>query len=528
VQKSSETPRKTRKRPGAATREERGLLRDLLAGLDIGVALASSDGALLYANPRFLELIALEPRRLSRGVNLTQALSPRSWSDLQAALRQAGSGIAQGDVTLEHSGETRMVRLIFSPIGGDKVRITAMEVTELVETSRALRVSQASLQSLSARILHVEDEERRRLARDLHDNTGQEIAALSLALRRVEISAANASPEVREAVAESISFASKIENQIRTLSYLLHPPLLDEFGLRAAIGWFVDGFTKRSGIDLKLKVSKSLPRFSRRKEIALFRVVQAALANVLRHSGSQTARIQISLRPGAVELAVEDEGKGMSARQLQAVREGSGGGVGIGGMRERLRELGGNLQVNSDKSGTRVIATLPVDQKQKEIALEGDEHPPSESSYSPAMPAADVPAASNSGPGERARILIADDHEIAREGIKSLLASRPEIEVVGEARDGVEAIAKTEELKPDLLILDLSMPRIGGLAAATKIRESGNGPKILVFTTHSFPGLAHTLRAAGCQGYVLKEHASTDLVHGIQEVLHGNGFYCSA
>jgi PAS domain S-box-containing protein len=526
VRKSSETPRKTRKRPGAATREEHGLLRDLLAGLDIGVALVSSDGAVLYANPRFSELIGFEPRHQGRGMNLTQALSPRSWPDLQTALRQAGSGIAQGDVTLEHSGQTRMARLIFSPIGGTKVRITAMEVTELVETSRALRVSQASLQSLSARILHVEDEERRRLARDLHDNTGQEIVALSLALRRVEVSAANASPEVREAVAESISFASKIENQIRTLSYLLHPPLLDEFGLRAAIGWFVDGFTTRSGIELKLKVPKSLPRFSRRKEIALFRVVQAALANVLRHSGSQTARIQISLRPGAVELAVEDEGKGMSARQLQAVREGSGGGVGIGGMRERLRELGGNLQVNSDKGGTQVIATLPVDQK--EDALEGDEYSSSESSYSPAVPAADVPAASSSGLGERARILIADDHEIAREGIKTLLASRPEIEVVGEARDGVEAIAKAEELKPDLLILDLSMPRIGGLAAATKIRESGSGPKILVFTTHSFPGLAHTLRAAGCQGYVLKEHANTDLVHGIQEVLHGNGFYCSA
>ena len=494
------------------------LLFELLAGLDTGVALATPDGVLLYANARFAELMGFRAHVRLKGLRLKDHISARSWQDFDEALRKAVEQTVQGDVTVAVEGKTRTVRLVFSLIASGRnkkiMRITASEVTELVETSKALHSSRASLQSLSARILQVEDEERRRIARDLHDNTGQEVAALSMSLHQVEAGCTGASPHVRQAIKDSEKFTAAIESQIRTLSYLLHPPLLDELGLRAAIEWFVSGFAQRSGIELQMEIPASLPRFSLLQETALFRVVQSSLANVLRHSGSGTARIGLSLESGLARLSVEDEGKGMTIHQLQAARQGLAMGVGIGGMRERLRELGGTLEVNSGPGGTQLIATLPVESKGSPLSI---------------IPAWPVPASplSEKADNGRKRILVVDDHEVTRQGIKTLLASQPDLEVVGEAADGLEAVTMAEELKPDLIILDLTMPRLGGLAVANEIRKSGSSePKILIFTTHSFPGLMRALRIAGVQGYVLKEHASTDLAHGIQEVLHGNNFYC--
>ena len=200
----------------------------------------------------------------------------------------------------------------------------------------------------------------------------------------------------------------------------------------------------------------------------------------------------------------------MDARKVAAANAGKSLGVGIGGMRERLRQLGGNLSIHSESVGTRIVATLPVaEMSPHECPVTPAEEPPEDRERSLVQT------------GGRRRILIADDHEVTRRGIRALFAEEPDLEICGEARDGIEAVARAKELKPDLIILDLIMPRAGGFSAAHRLRESGIPSRILVFTTHAYPGLERTIRAAGCDGYVLKGYASDDLIRGVRAALEG-------
>ncbi len=395
-----------------------------------------------------------------------------------------------------------------------RIRAVASEVTELVKTSQELQDSKASLYSLSARLLQSQDEERRRIARDLHDITGQELAVLGMSL---ELASRNLeSPKkAREALTESVALAHKIEDEIRTLSYLLHPPLLDELGLGSALSWYAEGFQKRTKIRVDTQIAPNLPRLSPGDETTFFRVVQESLANVLRHSGSPTARISLSMDAGVARLSVEDQGKGISREILTPGRDTTGLGVGIAGMRERLLQIGGTLEINSTGSGTTVVATLPLAKQEGHSEPgQGSRHLDEAQARPAALP---IPV--------RKRILIADDHEVTRHGVVSLLAGELDIEVCGEAQDGLEVVAKAKELKPDLVLLDLTMPRAGGLTAAYEIRKMDAPPKILIFTNHSYHTLEENIRSAHCDGYVLKSNASRDLIRGIRAVLDGDKFY---
>ena len=231
-----------------------------------------------------------------------------------------------------------------------------------METNRALRESEASLRSLCARILQLQDQERRRIARDLHDTTGQELAVIVMSLKHLSNSLDQPGFDARKAIVEVSELARQVNDEIRTLSYLLHPPLLDEFGLASALKWYVEGFNKRSGIDVTLEVSDKLPRFASDKEMALFRVVQESLTNVMRHSGSRKAWIRVTRDEEVVQVDVEDEGSGIDAAILARIaRGGKALGVGIRGMRERLSQLGGRLEISSSSGGMRLLAVLPAE-----------------------------------------------------------------------------------------------------------------------------------------------------------------------
>jgi PAS domain S-box-containing protein len=495
------------------------VLLALLEDLDTGVANLSREGLILYANRRFAEILSVPAFATITGASIRRYISAASWDSLNSALAAAVEAPIRGEMRINASGETRVVRLSLGPIFGKEgttIRVVASEVTELVKTNQELRDSKVSLSSLSARLLESQDEERRRIARDLHDITGQELAVLGMSL---ELAIRNlASPEkAREAITESIALAHKIEEEIRTLSYLLHPPLLDELGLGSALSWYAEGFQKRTGIRVETRIVPHLPRLSPSDETTLFRVVQEGLANVLRHSGSPTARISLSMDAGIARVSIEDRGKGINREILAPRRDTTRLGVGIAGMRERLLQIGGTLEINSNGKGTTVVATLPM-AKEEGYSESGREPPIAEEANSQPPPL--------SIPIVRKRVLVADDHEVTRHGVVSLLASQPDIEVCGEAQDGLEAVAKTRELKPDLVLLDLTMPHAGGFAAAYEIRQMDDvSPKILIFTNHSYHTLEENIRSAHCDGYVLKSNASRDLIRGIRAVLAGGKFY---
>ena len=219
---------------------------------------------------------------------------------------------------------------------------------------RERKKAERSLQQLSGRLLRLQDEERRRLARELHDSTAQSVAALSLNLSMLTQSSGRLTEEKRASLlADSLALAGAVSRELRTQSYLLHPPLLDERGLRSALRWFVEGFTARSGIQVDVDIAPEIARLDPVMELTIFRVVQESLSNVHRHSRSTVASIRVARDLAGIVLEIRDRGCGVSEQDAEHA------GVGVAGMKERLAHLGGTLVVESNHPGVAVIARLP-------------------------------------------------------------------------------------------------------------------------------------------------------------------------
>jgi len=223
------------------------------------------------------------------------------------------------------------------------------------ERTTELEQKSEEIQQLNGRLLQLQDEERRRLARELHDSTGQMLAALNINLTLMKDLAAGSDGKMAKIVQDSGALTEELTRQIRTMSYLLHPPLLDEAGLESALRWYVEGFSQRSNIAVDVRASDNLGRLPGDIEIALFRVVQESLTDVHRHSGSHNASVHIARDAERVVLEVRDEGK-----TAQPGKKAFRAGVGILGMRERVRQLGGKLEIHSDEAGTMIRALVPM------------------------------------------------------------------------------------------------------------------------------------------------------------------------
>ncbi len=492
-----------------------GPLASLMESLAVGVAVAARNGDILYMNSCFLETLGQPSRKISAGSNLKSFVAAASWRHLEEAMSHGALETTEGEIKVTGSENgVRTIRVSFSPFpdAPAAIKITATDITDLVKAQAALKASKDSMNSLSARVLQLQDEERRRLARDLHDTVGQEIVVVLMTLDTIARTWEKPDPKAQENLLEAVDWLRKVESEIRTFSYLLHPPLLDDMGLASALSWYMEGFSKRSGISVQLSLPDNLPRLSLQAETALFRVTQESLSNVIRHSKSKQAWVQVALEPHCLKLSIRDEGRGFDQA---AHARSTPSGVGIEGMRGRLRSLGGSLDVRSGAYGTEVVASVPLSAGG---AIHSDSVRARRQQESETTPVAS---------GLAKRILIVDDHEVARKGIRFLVNEEDDLEICGEAQDGVEAFEKVQSLNPDLVILDLNMPGGGGFSAANRIRNAGLTPKILIYTTHTFPGLERIARAADCDGFVVKANATQDLIRGIRAVLRGEEFYSS-
>jgi signal transduction histidine kinase len=208
-------------------------------------------------------------------------------------------------------------------------------------------------------LLRSQDDERKRLARELHDSVGQLLAAIKMNSDKFQSSQLD--PAAVEAAAiDNAVLIDQVTTEIRTMSHLLHPPLLEEVGLPSALRWYVDGFSERSKITVDIDIANDLGRLGHDKEIAIFRVVQDCLTNVHRHSGSRTAALRLGQANGNIRLEIRDSGRGIPLEKQMALTSSGHLGVGVRGMRERIGQLGGVLLVQSDQGGTVVTATLPL------------------------------------------------------------------------------------------------------------------------------------------------------------------------
>src|SRR6266550_1467572 len=216
-----------------------------------------------------------------------------------------------------------------------------------------------NLRELSARLMQSQDDERRRIARELHDSVGQMLAALGMNLAAVGTDIERL-VKTANTVNDSAALVQELSREVRTISHLLHPPLLDEAGLASALHWYVEGFAERSKIQVDLEIPADFERLERESETAIFRTVQECLTNIHRHSESPTARIRVVVSDGHVCVEVEDRGRGIPAEKQFEMASTGTPGVGIRGMRERLRQLGGSLDIHSNGKGTLIMARLPL------------------------------------------------------------------------------------------------------------------------------------------------------------------------
>lgn len=337
----------------------------LLDSARFGVFLLEGD-RFVDANRTAAVMFGLPSERAAIGLTPWQ-LSPERQANGKASEDLARERILaaarDGGITFEwlhrraDTGETFPAEVDLSSLSTDGTTLALALVHDVTARKRA----EEELRRISAELLRLEDEERRRIGRELHDSTGQSLAALEIELAQLEQEAAKLSDCGREQLEKCVRLARQCSAEIRTASYLLHPPLLDELGLSSALRWLADGLRARSGLEVRLELPERLEGIAPEEELALFRVAQEALTNVHRHSSSPWVALRLRAEPASVVLEIEDAGRGIPAAEPgDPASSGRFAGVGVAGMRERIRQLGGTLTVESATGGTVVRACIPL------------------------------------------------------------------------------------------------------------------------------------------------------------------------
>jgi len=374
-----------RERAERQLRDSNERITNILESISDAFVVFDKEWRFTYINPQAEQVVA--PLNLSRATllgktlweefpdlvgtalekNFRQALADRakvdfemfygqlnSWFHVRAYPGRDGLSVYFLDITVQKRARDEQQQLLQS------LREAHEQLEKRVqERTGELATANEGLRDLSTRLIKIRDEERKRLARELHDSIGQLLAALSMNIAVIQAHSHKFDPDVARAVAENAGLVQQISSEIRTMSHLLHPPLLEVAGLASAVRWYVDGFSERSKIAVHLELPSNFGRLPSETELAIFRVVQECLTNIHRHSGSTTAAIRIQQEGSRLVIQVRDYGKGISLeKQLQLA--GSSAGVGLRGMKERLRQLGGSLSLESEGTGTTVTATLRI------------------------------------------------------------------------------------------------------------------------------------------------------------------------
>ena len=302
----------------------------LVERMQQGAAMLNARGEVIYCSPSLAQLLGVT-RESVIGLPLQDFLAATEQVFCQKLLGEAAQGLSEGEMSLRRSDNTLIsAHFAFRLLSRDK-SATGVLITDLTE--------QKLQEKFTSRLQNMQDEERRRIARGLHDSVGQLLVALALNMARVAKEAHKLSPETAKLVHDSAKIIDEMNNEIRTISHLLHLPLLDEVGLPSALRWYIDGFAERSKIQTTLDIPDKLDRLPQEMEIAIFRSVQECLTNIHRHSGSASCAVKLIQDKGQLRVEVTDRGRGIAKDKLSTLT--SSGGVGLRGMQERLRQLGG-------------------------------------------------------------------------------------------------------------------------------------------------------------------------------------------
>src|SRR5688572_14271699 len=362
-------PLKSKPDPIHALRVAEQFQRRVLESAVAAVSVMDLDGRFLTVSERGTEITGYSNHEL-RGRECTFLVVPEDKARIQTLVEsvlQNGESYSKLETSIMcKDGTRKSVSFDIRPILLDDKIVGAVAAGEDISlTKRAeeeLRQREAELRLLSSRLLDMQDSERRRIARELHDGTAQNLFALDIALSRLIQQSRR--EDVRNALQECLDLCEQSREEIRTLSYVLHPPMLDEAGLASALKWYVPGFSDRTGIKVDLAIGSNIGRMPIDVETDLFRVAQECLANIHRHSGSASAKVRLDRDGERVLLEICDWGRGMPA-EIASGRPLASSGVGIPGMQERLGQHDGHLEIQSSTKGTVVTASVPLNATQR-------------------------------------------------------------------------------------------------------------------------------------------------------------------
>jgi PAS domain S-box-containing protein len=492
--------------------EERARLAAIVESSEDAIIGKTLDGIITSWNPGAERLYGYSVAEVL-GRSLDIIIPPDHADDLPAILERLrrGERIKYFEtVRVRKDGRRLDVSLSISPVQDASGRIVgaATIARDITERKRAEAERRQHEREMTTRVLAAQEAERKRIARELHDETAQALSTLLINLDLLEPYIPEECTVLQSGCKRVRALARRALEETRAFAHDLRPAILDDVGLVGALPGLGQQCTETYGVPVQVDVdTPPMGRLPPEVEVALFRIAQEALTNIGKHAAARSARVALALQEGTARLVVQDDGKGFDLEQVR--RPTRQGGLGLYGLHERVALLGGTLALDTAPGqGVRLTVTVPLQGK-------------SESLPSPGQPSKRRGTRTHVG----IKVLLVDDHAVVREGLRMALDAQPGITVLGEAEDGRQALELIEELRPEVVVMDIAMPNMNGLEATRQSKRRFPDVKVVILTMYEDEGYVAQIVEAGANGCVVKRSAGTELLLALHAAMRGERYF---